>query len=158
MKHYKAHWGPLLVVLSSLLTILCLGLAFVEFRHGGVSSWTGLYLLALVVGSALFTIRGHTVAPGAIWVDRLLWKTRLPLAGLQSARVETTLRPGIRIGNGGFFSFTGWHYSPGLGFCRVYLTARRRVVVLRYADRTVAVSPVAPEKFVHDLGVPSHVA
>lgn len=159
MKRYKAHWGMLLIVLSSLLTAWCLGLAFVEFKQGGTSFWTGLWLVALVVGCVLFTIRGYTVTPDAILVHRLLWATRVPRAGLQSAQVEPiSLWGGIRIGNGGFFSFTGWNYRPGSGFCRVYLTDRRRVVVLRYPNRKVAVSPAAPEEFVHDLAVPSHVA
>ena len=102
MKRYKAHWGMLLIVLSSLLTAWCLGLAFVEFKQGGTSFWTGLWLVALVVGCVLFTIRGYTVTPDAILVHRLLWATRVPREGLQSAQVEPiSLCGGIRIGNGG---------------------------------------------------------
>jgi hypothetical protein len=159
MKRYEAHWGTLLVVVSSLLTALFLGLAFVEFKHGGTSFWVGLWLLALVVGCALFAIRGYTVTPDAILVHRLLWSTRLPRAGLQSARVESLpIWLVIRIGNGGFFSCTGWRYSPRLGFYRVFVTDRRHAVVLRYTNRTVVVSPTAPDEFVHDLAVPSRVA
>ena len=109
MKHYKAPWSPLLVILSTLLTAWLLGQAFVEFRHRGAASWVGWLLVALVVGCAFFTIRGYTVTPDAILVHRLVWNTRLPLAGLQSARVERKPRRwGIRIGNGGFFSFSGF--------------------------------------------------
>jgi len=157
MKRYKAHWGMLLIVLSTSLTMLCVGLAVVEFKQGGPSFWTGLWLLALVVGCALFAIRGYMIAPDAILVQRLLWTTRLPLAGLQSARFEPlSLRGNIRIGNGGFFSFTGWNYKPSLGFCRVFVTDHRRVVLLRYPHRTVAISPAAPEEFVRDLVVLRH--
>ena len=122
MKYYKAPWCPLLAIMSTLLTALCLGRAFAEFRHGGAESWTGWLLVALVVGCAFLTIRGYTITPDAILVHRLVWDTRLPLAGLQSARFEPSPWRGIRIGNGGFFSFTGYRYIPGHGFYRVFAT------------------------------------
>jgi hypothetical protein len=152
MKHYEAHWGPSLVVLSTLLTALCLGLAFAEFRREGISAWVGWLLVGLVFGCALFAIRGYTVAPEELLVHRLLWSTRVPLAGLQSARRESLpWWRGIRIGNGGFFSFTGWRYSPGLGLYRVFATNSRDRVVLRYPSRTVVVSPASPDDFVREL-------
>src|ERR1035438_6377101 len=82
----------------------------------------------------------YTITPDAILVRRLFWNTRLPLAGLQSARVELSPRRwGIRIGNGGFFSFSGFHYTPGLGLWRVLVTDHRRLVVLRYPNPMVAI-------------------
>jgi hypothetical protein len=153
MEGYKAHWSILLIVLSALLSALCVALALQAFRNG--SWWLGLSLLGLVIGCALFAIRGYTITPDAILVHRLFWATRLPLAGLQSAQpVPIPVLPGIRIGNGGFFSFSGWRYSPGLGFYRVLVTDHRRAVVLHYPERTVVVSPSAPQDFVHDLPVP----
>ncbi len=150
MKHYQARWGALLVVMSTLLTVLCLGLAFAEFRQHGASAWVGWLLLVLVAGCALFSIRGYTVTPKAILIHRLLWNTRISLAGLQSARRESlSWWRGIRIGNGGFFSFTGWRYSPGLGFYRVFATNGADRVVLRHSKHTVVVSPSAPDDFVH---------
>jgi hypothetical protein len=154
MKHYKAPWCPFLVIVSTLLTALCLGLAFAEFRQGGAESWKGWLPVALVVGCAFFTIRGYTITPDAILVHRLVWDTRLPLAGLQSARFERS--PGwwgIRIGNGGFFSLTGYRYVPGVGFYRVFATDHTRRVVLRYPNRTVVVTPSAPEDFIRDLAI-----
>jgi hypothetical protein len=154
MKHYKARWCVLLVVISTVLTALCLGQAFAEFRHHGASAWVGWLLLALVIGCALFTVRGYTVTPEAILVHRLLWSTRVPRAGLQSARRERqSWWRGIRIGNGGFFSFTGWRWSPGLGFYRVFATNAADRVVLRYPHRTVVVSPSPPDDFVRELAV-----
>lgn len=159
-KHYQAHWGWLLIILSTSLTTACMWSAFAEFKQGSTSSnWVGLWLLALVVGCALFTIRGYTITPDAILVHRLFWATRLPRAGLQSAQFEPfRLRGNIRIGNGGFFSFSGWNYKPGLGLCRVFITDHRRVVLLRYPNRLVAISPAAPEEFVRDLALASHAA
>lgn len=154
MKHYKAPWGILLIVMSILLTALCLGIALVEFRHEGPASRVGWLLVALVAGCALFTIRGYTITPDAILVHRLGWVTWLPRAGLQSARFEPrTSWVCIRIGNGGFFSFTGLTWSPRLGLCRVFFTDRNRCVVLQYPNRKVVVSPDAPEDFIRDLAV-----
>jgi hypothetical protein len=152
MRYYKARWGALLVIMSTLLTVLLVGLAISEFRQHGASAWAGRYLLALVVGCALFSVRGYTVTPEAILIQRLLWHTRLPLTGLQSARRETqSMWRGIRIGNGGFFSFTGWRWSPGLGFYRVFATNGADRVVLRYANRIVVVTPSPPDDFVREL-------
>lgn len=154
MKYYRAHWGTLLVVMSTLLTALCLGLAFAEFRRSGAFAWVGWLLLALVAGCALCSIRGYTITPEAILVHRPFWDTRVPRAGLRSARREwQSPWRGIRIGNGGFFSFTGWRYSPGLGFYRVFATNPSDRAVLRYPNRTVVVSPSAPDDFVRELGM-----
>jgi hypothetical protein len=152
MKYYKARWGALLVILSTLLTAACLGPAIAEFRQYGASAWIGWLLLVLVAACALFSVRGYTVTPEAILIQRLLWDTRLSLAGLQSARRETLpWWRGIKIGNGGFFSFTGWRWSPGLGFYRVFVTNVSERVVLRYANRIVVVSPSPPDDFVRHL-------
>src|SRR5512140_2071429 len=104
MKQYKAHWSALLVIISALLTVLCLGIAWFYLLRGGW--WLSLLLVALTIGCALFSIRGYTITPDAILVHRPFWRTRLPLADLRAAEIKRapTLR-GIRIGNGGFFSF-----------------------------------------------------
>ncbi|MGA9351360.1 MAG: PH domain-containing protein [Anaerolineae bacterium] len=156
MKHYKAHWGIPLIVVSSLLTVLCLGIAYEAFMQS--HTLFGLLLLALILGCALFTIRGYTVTPDAILIHRLFWATRLPLAGLQSAQFQPrVMRWSIRCGNGGFFSITGFYWSKLLGVYRAFVTDLRRTVVLRYTGRTVVVSPSSPEEFVHEL-VPTHDA
>ena len=142
----------MLVVFSALLTALFVGLAISEFRQHGASAWTGWLSLALVAGCALTSIRGYTITPEAILIHRPLWDTRLPLAGLQSARQER-VSPwrGIRIGNPGFFSCTGWCYRPGLGLYRVFATNGSDRVVLRYTNRIVVVTPSAPDDFVREL-------
>jgi len=88
-------------------------------------------------------------------VHRLLWSTRLPRAGLESAQVEPgTMRGSLRtFGNGGAFSITGFYYNKRLGSYRAYVTDPRRLVVLRYANRRVVLSPATPEDFVYDLAV-----
>jgi serine/threonine protein kinase len=154
-KHHRASWSPMLVFLSLLATGLCLGPAFVLFQHGGSASLlTGSLLVALPLGCALFAIRGYTVTADAILIHRLFWATRLPLAGLKSARFEVAaMQWGLRAGNGGFFSFSGFRYNRSLGLHRVFVTDPARTVVLRYPRRIVVVSPADPEAFVRDLAI-----
>ena len=159
MKTYKAPWSRLLIVVSVLATLVCLGIAFgipliPASKHGGETGmWLRWLLLALVIGCALFTVRGYTITPAAILVRRLFWTTRLPREGLQSATFEPgVMRRSLRTcGNGGFFSFTGWYWSKNLKSYRAFVTDLSRTVVLRYDRRTFVVSPDDPECFVRDL-------
>ena len=155
-KHFKAPWCTLLIVVSALATLLCVGITVKTqpwaARHG--NGWLAWLPLALVFGCALFTIRGYTITPDAILVHRLFWATRLPRAGLQSARVDPqAIRWSIRAcGNGGFFSASGFYWNKSLGFYRMFLTDPRRAVVLKFVRRTIVVSPDPPEEFVRELG------
>jgi hypothetical protein len=161
MKNYKAPWSTSLVIISLLFTFLCVGIAIGVIWSGrGMLPWMALPPLVIVCGGALFTIRGYTVTSDAILVHRLFWTTRVPLAGLQSARFEPdAMRWSIRtFGNGGVFSFTGFFRNKALGAYRAFVTDPHRTVVLHFPTRTVVVSPSTPEEFVHDIGVGSHAA
>jgi len=158
MNHYRAPWGKLLIFTSLFATLLCVAAGFGGWWLHSLSlglapvlvSWL---LPVLVFGCALFTVRGYVIIPDAILVRRLFWTTRLPRAGLKSASFE----PGVMskslrtFGNGGFFSFTGWYWNKSLRSFRAYVTDLNRTVVLRYADRTVVISPDEPEEFVMQL-------
>lgn len=159
MKSYKAPWSTLLIVMSVLATLVCLIITFgIPWlpslkHHGAVGMWVRWLPLVLVIGCALFTVRGYTITPDAILVQRLLWATRLPRVGLQSAEfMPNAMCKSIRTcGNGGFFSFTGFYWNKTLKSYRAYVTDLRRTVVLRYERRTIIVSPDDPEDFVREL-------
>jgi hypothetical protein len=99
---------------------------------------------------ALFIVRGYVLTPDSILVKRLFWKTRLPLDGLESAKHSPNSVGGsIRTcGNGGLYSFTGWYWNQELGRYRAFVTDHARIVVLRYPDKTIVLSPGDPEEFV----------
>ncbi|MDH4411212.1 MAG: PH domain-containing protein [Verrucomicrobiales bacterium] len=156
MKHYQAPWGRPLVIVSALATALCLGLTLFEWSTitrpplGIPAFWLGLLPLALVIGCALFTIRGYALTPDTLLIHRLLWSTRVSLAELQSAEyLPGAMRGSIRTcGNGGFFSVTGLYWSRLLGSYRAFVTDLQRTVVLRFPGRTLVLSPESPEEFV----------
>jgi hypothetical protein len=159
MKHYRANWGAWLVVMSSLLAALFLGTAVVALKAGGALSWVGGLLAALVAGCALLAIRGYTVTPDAILIHRWFWATRLPLASLEAAWFDPrAMRWSFRFGNPGFFSLTGFYRNKFFGAYRAFATDGRLTVVLQFSDRTVVVSPVAPEDFVDEVVNTSHAA
>jgi len=124
------------------------------WKGGGIFPWLAFLPLALVIGSAPFTIRGYSITSEAIMVHRLFWTTQLPIAGLQSVRFNPEAMSGsIRtFGNGGMFSFTGFFRNKLLGSYRAFVTDPHRTVVLHYVSRTIVISPATPEEFVRDLG------
>jgi hypothetical protein len=155
MKHYRAPWSRLLVIVSCVASLLCLGAAMIVMtRTHGLVRWAALGPLGMVVGSALFTIRGYTVTADSILVKRLFWDTRVPVADLQSVHFEPeVMRRSIRtFGNGGLFSFSGFYWNKHLGRYRAFVTDLRLTVVLRLPKRTVVISPETPEKFVKEFG------
>lgn len=169
MKTYGAPWGAALVTMSMVATLAALVPAAIFLVLGrwlppggpgaGAARWlpcVGLLPPVLVAVCALFTIRAYTLTENALLVHRLLWKTRLPLEGLRSAVHEPdVMRGSLRtFGNGGAFSFSGFYRNEALGPYRAFVTDGRRTVVLRFADRTVVVSPDDPAGFVREIATP----
>ncbi len=159
MTHYRATWSPLLRIISMAASLLCVGVAIHE-RHalssGDIRSldfWFGLLPLALLMGTALCTVRGYSLTADAILIHRLCWKTKLSRQGLESAEYQPgILRRSLRtFGNGGIFSFTGWYYIRTLGSYRAYATDIHRTVVLRLSGKTIVLTPDEPERFVSEL-------
>ena len=145
------------MIISTLTTLLCFVIAFMPHTAATPANpqffWLRAVPIALVVGCALFTIRGYSLTSDTILIHRLFWSTRLPLAGIQSADFQPDAMRGAwrTCGNGGFFSFTGFYRNRLLGAFRAFVTDPRRAVVLRYSQRTVVLSPSDPEIFVHDV-------
>jgi len=157
MSRFRAPWSRTLQVITLLATVLCLGLTIGLLWSGraeqGLAAWAAWLPFALLLTCALFTVRGYAIGPDAIWIERLFWNTRLPLAGLDSAQADpAAMRGSIRVfGNGGFFSFSGWFRNRRLGAYRAWVTDPRHAVVLRYGTRVRVVSPEPPEEFIRSL-------
>jgi hypothetical protein len=108
----------------------------------------------IVVATFAGRVRGYTLTEDAITVRRGMWSTRLPLAGLRSVAGDSgAMRGAVRVfGNGGLFSISGRFWNRKLGWYRAFATDASRAVVLRYADRTIVITPHDPQQFIMRAG------
>ncbi len=150
---FGARWSKMLVGVSLVATVLLGGASyFLLTQSRPASLWSSVAqagLLAILLGSALFTVRGYRLDGPELFVRRLLWETRLDLAGLRSAEADPDLvRGSLRVfGNGGLYSFSGLFWNRTLGRYRAWVTHHDDIVVLRFDERVWVVSPAAPLRF-----------
>jgi hypothetical protein len=163
---FNAPWGAPLVLMTTICTVICLLLPLpgVMIVLGSstlgmpmLPPWVGWPLVAIplltVVVSAAFMVRGYVLTDTSLIIKRLGWESRLDLSRLNSATVDPdALHGSLRLfGNGGFFSFTGWFRNKKLGAYRAFATDAKRAVVLRFAGKTVVITPDDPQKFVAEI-------
>lgn len=156
---FEAPWATAVKVISLAVTALLLFAAFeVNRRAAGELDGPWLHLvvavpLLILFGSLLFTVRGYRLEGSSLFVERLLWATEIPLAGLRSARHDPeAMKRSLRLfGNGGLYGITGLFSNKTLGRYRAYATDPANAVVLELDGRTVLVTPGRPEELVRAL-------
>jgi hypothetical protein len=155
---YDAPWGLLLRAMTLLSVGLLGGMVAIGLgnRPSGAFGWDLVMIvlpLVMLVVAVFFTIRGYLLFPDVLFVQRLGWYSKIPLDGLLAASFdpEATKRMTRRFGNGGMFCFAGSFKSKKIGTFRVFATDLRRAVVLKFADRTVVVTPGDPIDFVEKI-------
>jgi hypothetical protein len=133
---------------AKLLTLFVIGLLLVSSR-GDVTIL--LFLLALMLlATAVLGIRSYRLTNDELHVRHFGWSQRWRLRDLRDINV----RPGVLTGSirtmgiGGFFGYIGRFRSSMLGDYQAYVTDGSRSVVLRFADRTLVISPDDPAAFV----------
>lgn len=158
-RHFTvAPWPTALKVSSVLGTALLVGIGYASYRAIPVPSGfthafglgISMVLPLLLVFSFLSIVTGYVVTPAELFVQRLFWSTRIPLAGLGSVFLEPAVCRGAKriVGNAGLYGFTGLYQNERLGRFRLFATDLSRSVVLVLPGRTVVVTPAAPEAFV----------
>lgn len=155
---FNAPWGTLLKVISTLVTVLLLGIFGGMVLTGRASTVITMILyiafpLLILFVSLLFTVRSYIVSGNSLLIRRLLWNTDIDISMLSSAEYDPKAMTGsIKIfGNGGLYSFSGRYKSGKLGSFRVYVTDYKNCVIVKTAERTIVVSPENPELFVEIL-------
>ena len=157
VEEFSAPWGRGLWVASIGVTIVMLIVITIGAANAMGSNIVRLMMtlgpILILAGAAPFMIFGYSVEANLLVIHRLGWSTRVSLTGLQEAAVKPkAMRGSIRLfGNGGMFSITGWFWNRALGRYRAFVTDLNRTVVLRFTERTIVVSPDAPERFVELL-------
>lgn len=153
--NFPAPWGKTLCWMSALSVVLILAVSIPLCWNirPETARWLGALPLLLLPGAALFVVRGYAIEGTELLIQRLLWTTRVPLAGLHSAEAAPdVMRGSLRLfGNGGMFSITGLFRNRALGNYRAFVTDLKRTVVLRFPKRTIVVSPENPERFVAEI-------
>lgn len=146
-KEFGAPWGRMLTIMSAGVVLLFLVIAGAAYREDG-EVWALLFPLPLLL-AVPFIVRGYAVEHGNLVIRRVGWSTRFPLEGLQSVEADShAMKGSIRLfGNGGLFSFTGLYRNKKLGNYRAFVNDLNRLIVLRFAKRTIVVSPNDPDGF-----------
>lgn len=155
---FAAPWGTALKVMSGLITLLLLGIAWVGLR---TESDMGPTWYATMVGMPLvfllaalhYTIRGYRLTADMLLVRRLGWRSEWSLEGLEAVAADSGAMVGSKrlLANGGLFSFSGRFRNKELGIYRALATDPYRSVILRWPNRTLVITPDDPERFVRTL-------
>ena len=152
---FRAPWSRSLKRASRLALALLLGVSAAGvFLMPAPLPALRAFLIALpllvLLSACLCMVRGYTLTATTLEVRRPLWRTRYALAGLVSVAGDPAALSGaLRLfGNGGLFGFSGLFWSKRLGFFHAYATDPGRAVVLRFAKRTIVITPDDTQRFI----------
>lgn len=155
---FTAPWGTMLKVMSTLTTVLLLGVFGGMAISGRASSPLEILLyllipLLILAGGLLFVVRGYRLTCEGLSVRRLLWDTRVGLGVVRRVEHDPKAMTGaIRTwGNGGLFSFSGRFRSGKLGSFRAWVNDNGNCVIIETLSGTLVVSPGDPERFAKEV-------
>ncbi|MFO8183904.1 MAG: PH domain-containing protein [Candidatus Aegiribacteria sp.] len=155
---FNAPWGTMLKVISTLATLLLLGVFVGMALSGRASTPLELFLyllfpLLILVVALLFVVRGYRLTGGGLSVRRLFWDTRVELGVVRRVEHDPKAMTGaIRTwGNGGLFSFSGRFRSGRLGSFRAWVNDYGNCVIIETLSGTLVVSPGDPERFAEEV-------
>jgi hypothetical protein len=152
---FKAPWSAGLRRLSiySISILVAVVLAAIVARQyspaPAILAAIALPILILIAAAACM-VKGYVLTNDEIVVKRLGWSTRFELQGLRSVSGDNEAMQGsLRLfGNGGLLSYSGYFWNRKIGRYRAFATDPSRAVVMRYADRTVVITPDDPQRFI----------
>jgi hypothetical protein len=152
---FRAPWSRTLRTTTAISSALLLsmsvaGLLIQSHAPIYVSLALTILPLAILLSALPFMVRGYVLSQNLLLVKRLGWATRLPLEDLKSVGGKADAMHGSwrLFGNSGLFSFTGRFWNRQLGRYRAFATDPQRAVILRYATRTVVITPHDPQQFI----------
>ena len=159
ISNYKAPWSTYLVVSTLIATLICVALEYMiyeKYAYYSPSSLSSLFVLPLlvIIFSAPTAVLKYTIENDNTLIIHRLFRTKtISLKGLISVSHDPNLfRQSVRImGNGGFFSFTGIFRNSIIGQYRAFVMSPENIVILKIGNKTIAISPENPQKFVSDV-------
>ncbi|MCB1086244.1 MAG: helix-turn-helix domain-containing protein [Verrucomicrobiae bacterium] len=149
---FRSPWSLSLKVITGFSLFFLLGVGIYARFHG--HPWTLEGVKLLILACLALSVRGVSMKEGQLLIHRIGWSTRLPLAAIRSVEVNPEATMGsIRLfGIGGLFAYVGWYRNDLLGSYRAYATDFQKTVVIRFADRTIVVTPDDPAEFSDAVG------
>ena len=152
---FGAPWGITVKLVTMLVTILLIVIPIIGLtaNSAGGGIWFFIMLAApifILIGAAIFMIRGYELSGDQLFIRRLGWRTVLSLKDLRSAESDPqAMSRSFRLfGNHGLFCFAGLFTNKKLGRYRAYATDPSLAVVMRFPDKVVVVTPDRPDRFV----------
>lgn len=149
MKFFKASSWDLTVQLIT-VGIYMIEVILIVYNF----SLTVLLLFGLILVIAPFyMIRGYSIDDDKLVIHRLGWTKNFDLHRLKSVNIVLEAMKGSwrLLGNGGLFGYIGTFSNKKLGTYRAYATNRYKCVVLELENRTLVVTPDAPEDLVEEV-------
>lgn len=158
---FSSPWGARVRILTSVVAVIFLGFSMFTAFNPEVSQsqvWGLRFLPALIflvmnLVMAPYLVLGYEVSAGEISIRRLGWVKRIPLTGISSVTCDPLALRGATkiIGNDGYLAMIGLFKSKKMGFFRAFVTDGSRVVILKWQDKTILISPDEPQTFIQSL-------
>lgn len=147
-KTFKAPWDGLLIVMTSGITVLLLGIDYYSS-----SMPPALITWSVILGALGFGIFGYRLEDGQLKIQRLGWSKDIDLSEVKNVEFKPQAMTGsVRtFGTGGLFCYVGYFRNSILKNYKAYVTHRNKTVVLTTNGGKIVVSPDNPQAFVASI-------
>lgn len=147
-KTFKAPWDWLLIVMTSGVILLLLGLNY--YTPGTIYT---LITWSIILGALGFGIFGYHIEDGQFKILRLGWSKDIDLSDITNVVYRPRAMTGsVRtFGIGGMFGYVGYFRNTILKSYKAYVTHRDKTVVLTTKEGEIVVSPDDPHAFVASI-------
>jgi hypothetical protein len=145
---FRAPWDILLIVVTTLIVGLLLGLVYLipsESIVPKILNW------GLIIVCATYGIFGYSIQNGMLRIHRLGWTKNIPISDIKSVEYKPNIMSGSlrTFGIGGVFGYIGHFRNRALSNYKAYVTHREKTVVIITNDNDqIVISPDKPELFV----------
>lgn len=147
-KTFKAPWDWLLILMTSGVTLLLLGMNY--FNSGPIPT---IITWSIILGGLGFGIFGYHITAGKLQILRLGWSKDIDLSSIKYVEYKPHAMTGsVRtFGIGGLFGYVGYFRNSILKSYKAYVTHRGKTVVITTEGGEVVISPDDPETFVASI-------
>jgi len=147
-KTFKAPWDWLLILMTSGVTLLLLGLDY--YTPGFIPT---LITWSIILGALGFGIFGYHIEDKQLKILRLGWSKDIDLSEINTVEIKPYAMTGsVRtFGIGGLFGYVGYFRNSILKGYKAYVTHRDKTVVITTEEEQVVISPDDPEAFVASI-------